>query len=634
MTMSNEGYDSKNLHLYKNLASDIQIGGARDADYAKAHNEIQSEMREKYIKIEKKAHKLAQLTWEKYGKTLPLHLILSKIKTFKEKFKLSNDEFRLFQKMYEKYVSQNYLDYKPSLNIPNTMVKLLGPHSSLLKQLANKQDDRNYRVLQEIQSLHMHTKILHGKTVIQSVNYKTCGIPFDKSYNYVSDTVGFDFVHPVLFALFVPKIQFLEEHFVFSSLSDIIDRRARGEPITNPPDNVLVESLLTDNNDVVCNSDMPLVDILNRVSIQVNLWTSIIYLRAGKFLNVKFRDFLSSIDNCRFNKYDDPNIIHGKNEAIILKKLFNAFSFRPTIVYSLFQNNLNFNPYYQTIVPNVSVIATIDIHISAFVDNNVNGGINLEKFVSNESEFMINGTIIPRTKAILYSNLLVFYINRKTLDYKFTSVGVERVVGFNQLPVAIAGFERLNTREINYGRNVPINNDLYSLQSIVYAKTTNVNGENDIVLGTGSMVYCTSDINNASLKIYDPIEVAQDNGLLSDLNRNLIEPDVYTETCVKMLENTLNTTYSFKNLVKSIYSNVVSGGTVQNVPEELDRRDKCLNNLNMANDAIETLKNLIHKHKHLHVEGMRTNLEHKYPIKYVQNSRTKTQQIDTLKNGK
>jgi hypothetical protein len=76
---------------------------------------------------------------------------------------------------------------------------------------------------------------------------------------------------------------------------------------------------------------------------------------------------------CRLNKYDTPDLIYGRYDGTILKRLISAFSFRPTIVSTLpiYSNIMvNVNPYQQHVRPVVTSVSMINLKLPPSLNDN------------------------------------------------------------------------------------------------------------------------------------------------------------------------------------------------------------------------------------------------------------------------
>ena len=251
-----------------------------------------------------------------------------------------------------------------------------------------------------------------------------------------------------------------------------------------------------------------MLDILNRVRVQNTLWTCVLNLRNGYFYGPSFREFIQNIDICKLNKYDNPDLIYGRYDGTIIKRLLSVFSFRPTIVAttSVF-NTFSTNPYQYNIKPVVTSVHMINIRVTPTLNNT--DPIELTDALEQHQLFRENNTIVPKHTNIIYSRgVLFFFVDRRSNVIKFNDY---RLINLPKLPVAVSGLERINTRPVNYRDTIPIRNDLYKLRSIVVAELSKTTDEASLVIGSSTILIKPTDIANNITRteyyIYDPMNV-------------------------------------------------------------------------------------------------------------------------------
>ena len=463
---------------------------------------------DKYTEISRKAKKFATLIREKYSNSqYPYHILLEKALKYKTKHNLSDEEFAEFQRIYENELAGLKSN---EIVIPNTnLQKVLGNVSIDYQGFSSKLSDSDFKVLNEILKLNATTRSLHSQVLLQSMQYQDCSIEavtgkYDQNLHNVSNHV-----HPVIAALFLPKIDVLEKHFIHSNISNIVKARYNKEQFSSIADGLLYDALVRDPNDVVCDSRSTLVDLHNRAQLQVQVWNSVLALRNGQYYNNSFRDFINSVDNCKMNKYDSPDLVYGRYDGTILKRLVSAFSFRPTIttampIYPLF----NANPYQQNIVPTVTYVSMINLKLPFSATDN--SPVELRDSLEQTQLLIENGAAVPKHTSLIYSRgVLLFYVDRRA----HTIVqNLHPTFIFNQLPLSTSGFQRLNKRPVNFSYDFAIKNDIYKLRSVVVSETNNIEGESDLVVGSSTLFMQHRDFENRNdheFMIYDPYCVSK-----------------------------------------------------------------------------------------------------------------------------
>lgn len=477
-----------------------------DADIVE---QIQKAYLEKHSVISKKAKKFAQLIREKYSnQQYPFHILLEKARLFKVKHDLTEDEFAEFQRIYE----QELVGFKsPEVLTPSTnMTKILGSINVDFHGFAMKLNDVEYKTLQEILKLYASSRPLHAQVLLQSMQYKDCD--FEALTGTFRRELGHrpgDSIHPVIAALFLPKIDVLENHFLYSNIAGIVKSRYNGEALNNRPDYELFYALTQDPNDVVCDSRSPMTDLLNRAQVQNQLWNSVLNLRNGQYYNSVFREFVGAVDMCRLNKQDNPDLVYGRYDGTILKRLLSAFSFRPTVISTTpVYQVVNINPYQQNVRPVVTAVPMINLRLPPTISDD--DPISLSDALEQHQLFLENGTVVPRHTSLIYSRgVLLFFVDRRANVIRFNDMQPFNIA---KLPTTISGFERLTTREVMYEEEIKIRGDTYQLRSVVLAEVNRNSPEQNIVVGSSAIFMLHANPERGFLQNeyfqYDPISVA------------------------------------------------------------------------------------------------------------------------------
>jgi hypothetical protein len=474
-------------------------------------NKIQQSFMEKHGNIIKGAKKFADAVRRKYSSTnLPYHQLIAKARAHARKHEISEDEFAEFQRIYEQELAGTNKANEVVIPVTNLM-KVLGNISGGEVGSFNV-DQSDYRVVQDILKEHDLGRPLHAQTLLQALQYQ------DLAYQALTGIIDKnrhnpgEHVHPIIAAMFLPKINLFESHFLYSSIGNIVKSRQAQEPLTTRPDYELFYSLVTDPNDVVCDNRTPVMDLLNRSRLQHSLWNAVLHLRNGQVYNENFRAFINNVDTCRLNKYDNPDLVYGRHDGTVIKRLLSAFSFRPTVVATLpIGNVFSANPYAQNVRPTVTSIPMINVRLHAY--QNVNPAITatpalgpvtgtgtpvkLSNCLTQTQTFIEGNVLVQRISDVVYSReVLIFYIDRRAHLLQYGSP-----FNLSRLPSAIAGFERINTfpLELEYAISVRPNSgtpsDVFCLRSVVVAEVnpagTNPtpNDPRSIVVGSSAFIF-------------------------------------------------------------------------------------------------------------------------------------------------
>ena len=468
---------------------------------------IQNMYAEKYTNITKKAKKFAQLIREKYSNTqTPFHSLLEKAIKYKVKYGLSDDEFAEFQRIYEQELVGNKSTdiIRPQTNL----MKVLGGITFDYNGFKSKLSDDDYKYLQEILKLHASNKPLHAQVLLQSMQYTDCAIEsLSGNYNRDLNRIG-DHVHPVIAALFLPKFNIVDQFFLWSNIAGIVKSRYNNERLHSRPDYELFHALTTDPNDIVCDNRSPILDLLNRAQLQSQLWNSVLHLRNGQYYNASFKDFITSVDLCKLNKQDTPDLLYGRFDGVIIKRLLSAFSFRPTIVTTTpIVSVVSINPYLLNNKPLVSTIPMINMRLPPLGGSSV----QLSDAINQTQFFLENGQIVPRNTSIIWSRgVLIFYVDRRSNTISYNDQ-ITRI-NMNMLPSSLSvvgGFERINDSNVIIKSTLSIRKETFELQSVVIAETNTI--DKDLMISSSTLIIHNPDFDNGvyrkpSYYCYDPYQ--------------------------------------------------------------------------------------------------------------------------------
>lgn len=450
-------------------------------------NKIQEVFIQRHSAIVKSAKKFAAAVKSKYAQqNVPFHHLLMKARAHAKKHHLSEAEFAEFQRIYEQELAGTN---SSEVLVPVTnLMKVLGNINSGADNYFNV-DKEDFRNLQEILKLHETSKPIHAQCLLQSIQYggfdaQALTGSYDKNFHNPGDHI-----HPVIAALFMPKIKTIDYHFLFSNISGIVKARYNRMPLVTRPDYELFYNLVTDPNDVVCDTRTPVGDLLHRCNLQTQLWNSVLHLRNGQYFNPSLREFMTSIDVCRLNKFDNPDLVYGRHDGTIIKRLFSAFSFRPTVVATLPMTNLfGYNPYSQNVRPTVTAIPMINVRLSNIVGPaGSTGAPKLSDSLTQTQRFIEGNIMVDRVTQVMYSReVLVFYVDRR--QFRYNGANAFNVV---RLPTSVAGFERINELPIDVEPRITIGDDTYDFQSAVVAevkKNVEPNDNSTYVIGSAAIL--------------------------------------------------------------------------------------------------------------------------------------------------
>jgi hypothetical protein len=356
------------------------------------------------------------------------------------------------------------------------MGKLFGKTGDVYNGLFFNDSEKGY--VQDILKYYAQTKNLHSSLFNQTVTYRDMDRQsligeFSKIHHDINTHV-----HPVLAALYIPKIKILEYYTIFSNLSYILKQVYKKEKIKHFYDRILLDSITNDNQDVVCSMKSPLADYKNRILLQIELWNSVLALRQGKYYEKPNTNFLQQVDNCKINEYDYPEFMNSYNEDVVLKRLLSAFCLKP-IVYSYDQNPLlnviNMNNYDRKnhgIHKNISHKSMLTMKIPLNRHNKsdmIRDNLELSD-VFNENVYDVNkGMLVEKNMVILHiREMLIIHVPRRKYGVR-KSTEYEPMF-FNKTPNMMMGLEEeVNDFPVDFDHHItiPSTGRTLNLRSIV-----------------------------------------------------------------------------------------------------------------------------------------------------------------------
>lgn len=470
-------------------------------------NDIFDQYKERLNYISQRARKFKQKMFDRYsGRNLSKLELLRKAKKFQKKAGLNDDEFSMFETLL--YTERSGMESSLS-KLPTTkMSRTLGYSPSVLSASDKLNvSAKEQGVVQKILEMYATTKSIHSQVVLQSITYQDCApeallgkFGYDKAAQN-----RYSYVHPVVAALFLPRINHLDEHMLVANIGYIVQCKQKGTPIMTKPDFELYNDLIRDPNDSACNMDSAIKDLHNRYELQTRLWDSVLNLRQGRYYAPGLSGFLTAIDNCRSNVYDAPDLTYVKDEGTILRRLLSAFSLRPTIIsttrmWGMFgTNNQGFSsdPMSAMGIGQLTTVPMVTLRLPLNISGRNAKAVDIQEALTQPQWFVENKMIVPKSQQIVHSrDVLFFYVGRR-----FQTINISRVntpCNFNALPMTVAGWEALNDMTVNYSDTINILEDTFKLRSVVVVDQSK--DKNKLIIGSSTMVVT----NDHTRILYDP----------------------------------------------------------------------------------------------------------------------------------
>jgi len=341
-------------------------------------------------------------------------------------------------------------------------------------------------------------------------------------------------IHPLIFALFFPKIIAAEERMLRANFGRLCAQRAQAflkssvayeRYITEDAtaDNILAADISKDPNSLAYFSDdKPIENLLKRFKIQIKLWENVESLRRGRlFSQSKFDEvdaisgFITELNSYEWTYFDSPDMFQVQDEGSILKKLLAVFSWRP--IFSIIQ----------TVPPTMggraeggmidqasavfmyTPLINVNLHANFYnIESSVKKVTDLESTFTYSNWYMEHKMWVPKVfKVIDCTDVLFFNINRKSHTPALEQSGAN--IGLNYVNVSpFAGIKTIMKQAIQAYDPLPLAGKLFRRRSAVCAKvielSTSGTSYNEQI---GTIALVSAD--DGTLFVYDPLAVTE-----------------------------------------------------------------------------------------------------------------------------
>lgn len=527
--LNNETAIKEVQHLLKNGITSLSPDLINKLRSKYSDDNVVDSIMEFFIDRRNKITKVAEIFIEafqrKYGNdffSMSLSKFMKRALKYKKRYNLSDDEFDEIRRCFEMKVfnTAGYADViYPNTNLSRVLGYPITESTDKLKP-SNTED---YGQLQDILRIYEMFKGIHSYVVIQTMTYTDLA---DEAMNGTFNKDRHDvnrFVHPVLAALFLPKITELEERMLYANIAGIVNSKYNGQRILTKPDYELFYSMVIDPSDTVCDNVSPIKDLKSRAEVQVQLWNNVYNLRNGKYYDAAVFDFIAYIDKCRISNVDNPDVMYLSDEGVILRRLFNVFSFRPIIVSTqpvVFQtmlvNPLNIGqppvnmitsiPYITYRIPNINLDANTELELD---DSNKQIGFYMDPNT---------GSFAPRlTRVMNINGPIIYYIPRKMIGLPLAVAAPQvQIFSVTNLNNSVRQYTNINQIAVKFNDTIetsklnmliqPNSEDLkFHIRSVVafdlYSDGSNYQ---NVVVGHNTYLCKRGDNNSRNWKKYHP----------------------------------------------------------------------------------------------------------------------------------
>lgn len=455
------------------IIDELKAKYGKDTDIV---DSIMHKYQQKLERVRKLARKIKERLVQKHP-NLSTKDYIKKIEGYKEKYGFDDSEASSIINLI--FYDKKSVDHEvEDSTVYNEMSKALGfvPASYNLNNKLHYSKDQ-VEAIQGILLLNSASKELHNQVILSHlVHYGMCSEEVDRFEAYEPDVQKvniFSFVHPVIAALFLPKINIIEQHMLLASISNIVKCKYEGSEIATQPEYELYYDIATDPAEVQCTTKVkPFTDLLARANVQTKLWESVLQLRQIKPHTGDLQGFLTAIDNCRGSIFDAADMAFIKDEGTIMRKLLGAFSLRPIIVRTMpVYNSASMGvagiPLNNTFGPGVSMatnivnintaqITTLSMvslripFVAASSGTNTDNKFSIQTALEQTQLYIQNKQIsVKKQEILLAREFITFYINRRSKTFDFMKYLTP--FAMSNMPIASTGLEEAIQAVICFG---------------------------------------------------------------------------------------------------------------------------------------------------------------------------------------
>jgi hypothetical protein len=444
---------------------------------------------EKIIEARKKVNKFMKRFVDKIERKyqdLDVPELMKKGLKFAHKHGFSKEEEKFFiDKVMTGDINKPYMPFQEMAY--TEMSKFLGFSTVPLMNI--KATDQ--AILDEIAQLYEISKGIHNAVKNNLAVYKACS-PEAITGRYDRDKHNISvFIHPVVVALFLPKIQSLEKRMLISNIGRMIIQKSsqflrkymsQSMATTRTEleaDLELIGAIARDPNSMnYFSEDSPLVNLMKRFKIQIELYKNVLSLRSGKYYSRNDYDAENDaisglhkiLHSYEWAYFDSPELYNVQDEGTFLRKLLSVFSLRPTFTQLssiLPVSTMGYSNYGASKLTFVNTpIINVRLPRNNFGVQQPAQYVKLASSLSQTEQFVENKMIIPKHKAVIHSrDLLFFYVNRRYQSINFTNLNVE--INYLNVPGTMSSITDINSTDLFFEDWIKISEEIFYLRSVV-----------------------------------------------------------------------------------------------------------------------------------------------------------------------
>lgn len=488
--------------------------------------------------IAKKAVKLFLAKVERNPEYNDVHKLMTDAKRYATKHKLTPSQSAVFMQYLTRGGPQD-APYSPYSELKYTeMSKFFGFASRSHAALELRPQD--YSLLEKISNMYSSSKNIYNAIKSSLVTYQDCSPQaYSGEYNREKHNIH-SYIHPVVVAMFFPKIQSLERRMLCSNIGRLLINKsqlyfdpAETGRLKNLPmaiitettrdeymaDEALMVDIARDPNSLSYLSDeTPMTNMIKRYAVQIELWKNVLALRQGKFYSSSdsftaddgITGLARTLADFDTTKFDNIDLHEVYDEGAFLRKLLGVFSIRPTMI-SLTTSTDNVYTNYGAF-PNVNNIGaltettfiTVPV-INVRIPQAVQHPGDLRDHLNQEELFLIGPKVTTRARTVVQS-MDIMFINIYRRKQSNTWAATDTTLTYLYNPMAVIPSIEVDNRVLEIPPTLPVpdgSENIFDLKSFVAVEQDNPN------VSIRNIAYIKSSpgqgVGNDSWFLYDPL---------------------------------------------------------------------------------------------------------------------------------
>lgn len=295
-------------------------------------SQLQKQETDKNENFKRSGRKFAKQIFQDYGdKNMSLEKIYRK--AYGKRGKLSNEAFNYFLEFYPTIANNNAQNSPDDIYTPRTaMTKALGTVYPSFKGVrgkphvsdADKPHLNAIRAMLTPADMSMQATVAYETLVYNGPTAVMASSQFDPKIHDPSTGIN-----PIIAALFVNKIEFLERRILTSNLASMVSNIVKGVTPRTVSDYEFFVDITRETNSNICDGDSIFGDLKRRCELQRMIRQSVHNFRNGRIYDRNNFNFMLKVNECKMAPTDHPHLLFIRDEGVMLSRIMNAFSLRP-----------------------------------------------------------------------------------------------------------------------------------------------------------------------------------------------------------------------------------------------------------------------------------------------------------------